>query len=68
MGAGADADIPRQDQRLTVIRQNSQLGHGRSDLPATHLVGSHVLVYRVGTDSLGVVRILHQRMSLARHL
>ena len=56
---------------LQAISQNPQLGHGRNDLPATHLaylVGSHVIVYRVGTDSLGVVRILHQRMSLARHV
>ena len=56
---------------LQAISQNPQLGHGRSDLPATHLaylVGTHVIVYRVGPDSLGVVRILHQRMSLARHV
>ena len=56
---------------LQAISQNPQLGHRRSDLPATHLaclVGSHVIVYRVGADSLGVVRILHQRMSMARHV
>lgn len=56
---------------LQAIGQNPQLGHGRSDLPSTHLaylVGSHVIIYRIGADSLGVVRILHQRMSLARHL
>lgn len=55
---------------LQAISQNPQLGHERSDLPAKHLaylVGSHVIVYRVDADSLGVVRILHQRMSLARH-
>jgi toxin ParE1/3/4 len=56
---------------LQAISQNPQLGHGRSDLPAPHLaylVGSHVIVYRVGADGLGVVRILHQRMSPAKHL
>ena len=56
---------------LQAISQNPQLGHGRGDLPATHLayvVGSHFIVYRVGVDGLGIVRILHQRMSLARHL
>jgi toxin ParE1/3/4 len=56
---------------LQLISQNPHLGHARSDLPATHLaylIGSHVIVYRVGADSLGVVRILHQRMSLARHV
>ena len=59
------------DDALQAISQNPQLGHRRRDLPATHLaypVASHVIVNRVGTQSLGVVRILHQRMSLARHL
>lgn len=56
---------------LQAISQNPRIGQVRSDLPATHLaylVGSHVIVYRIGADSLGVVRILHQRMSLARHV
>ncbi len=56
---------------LQAIGHNPQLGHRRDYLPATHLaylVGSHVIVYRTDADSIGVVRILHQRMSLARHL
>ncbi len=56
---------------LQAIGSNPQLGHHRDDLPATHLaylVGSHVIVYRTEADSIGVVRILHQRMSLARHV
>lgn len=56
---------------LQAISQNPQLGHRRADLPTTHLAylaGSHVIVYRVGADSLGIVRILHQRMSLAKHV
>jgi len=56
---------------LQAIGNNPQLGHRRDDLPATHwayLVGAHVIVYRSDADSIGVVRILHQRMSLARHL
>ena len=59
------------NEALQAISQNPQLGHLRNDLPSTHLaylVGSHVIVYRVGVDSLGIVRILHRRMSLARHL
>ena len=55
---------------LQAINQNPQLGHRRDDLAATHLaylVGSHVIIYRTGADSIGVVRILHQRMSLAKH-
>jgi toxin ParE1/3/4 len=59
------------DAALQALSQNLQLGHGRTDLPSTHLaylVGSHVIVYRVGTDGIGVVRILHQRMYLSRHV
>ena len=59
------------NEALQAISQNPQLGHRRNDLPTTHLaylVGSHVIVYRVGADSLGIVRILHRRMSLPRHL
>lgn len=56
---------------LEAISQNPQIGHHRSDLPQTHLaylVGSHVIVYRAGAESIGIVRILHQRMSLTRHV
>ena len=59
------------DNALQAIGRNPQIGHRRDDLPATHLaylVGSHVIVYRFGTDSIGVARILHQRMSLGRHV
>lgn len=56
---------------LQAIGDNPQLGHRRDDLPPTHLaylVGSHVIVYRMDADNIGVVRILHQRMSLARYV
>ena len=56
---------------LQAIGHNPQLGHRSDDLPETHrayLVGVHVIVYRSDADSIGIVRILHQRMSLTRHL
>jgi toxin ParE1/3/4 len=59
------------DDALQAIGSDPQVGHQRDDLPATHralLVGSHVIVYRIDANSVGVVRILHQRMSLIRHL
>lgn len=59
------------NEALQAISHNPQLGHRREDSPSTHLVylvGSHVIVYRLKEDTLGVVRILHQRMSLARHI
>lgn len=59
------------DGVLQAISQNPQLGHSRDDLPpafSAYLVGSHVIVYRDIGDAIGIVRILHQRMSLASHL
>ena len=59
------------DEALNNICQNPLLGHVNSELPATHrlyLVGSHVVVYRMKGDLISVVRILHQRMSLTRHV
>ena len=59
------------DDALQVIGHEPESGHHRDDLPSTHLaylVGSHVIVYRTGSGTVGVVRILHQRMSLARHV
>ena len=59
------------DEALQAISQNPQLGQTREDLPATFLaytVGSHVIVYRARADAIGIARILHQRMSLAKHV
>lgn len=56
---------------LEALRHNPLLGHRREDLPPpllAYLVGSHVVVYRVNTDDIGVARILHQRMSLTKHV
>jgi toxin ParE1/3/4 len=63
------------DRALQTISENFALGHTRDDLPPTHLaylVGSHVIIYRPlpsrsHAESIGVVRVLHQRMSLPRH-
>lgn len=59
------------DAALQAIRRNPKIGHCRNDLPATHLalpVGVHVIVYRMRTDDIAVVRILHQRMYMPNHL
>lgn len=59
------------DDALQAVGRNPESGHRRDDLPQTHrayLVGSHLVVYRIEDDGVGVVRILHQRMSVARHL
>ena len=51
--------------------RNPEIGHKRADIPPTHgafLVGAHVIVYRLDDQGIGVVRILHQRMSLPGRL
>jgi toxin ParE1/3/4 len=57
------------DDALQAVGRNPELGHQRDDLPAMHrayLVGAHV--YRIDDQGVGVVRALHQGMSLARHV
>ena len=59
------------NEALQAIGRNPHLGHARADLPPTHrgyLVGSHIIVYRIDANSIGVARILHQRMSMAKHV
>ena len=59
------------DDALQALSRDPQLGHRRDDLPSTHrayLVGSHVIVHRVRSHDVAVVRILHQRMSLGKHV
>ena len=33
-----------------------------------HVVGSHSILYRLGSDTVDIIRILHQRMNIERHL
>jgi toxin ParE1/3/4 len=55
---------------LDTLHRNPGSGHLSADLPDTHRlypVGSHVIVYRVKQHIIEVIRVLHKRMSLARH-
>ena len=59
------------DEAMKTIGHNPNLGHGSPELPKTHrlyYVGSHVVVYRTQGETISVVRVLHQRMSLVRHV
>jgi toxin ParE1/3/4 len=56
---------------LQLIGQNPAMGHRTPELPDTHrlyFVGSHVIVYRDQDAAIAVIRILHKRMSLMRHV
>lgn len=53
------------------LASGSVQGRDAFDLRAGYLklaVGSHLVFYRVGTDAIEVVRILHSRMDFDRHL
>ncbi|MBS0445110.1 MAG: type II toxin-antitoxin system RelE/ParE family toxin [Proteobacteria bacterium] len=59
------------DKALRQLGRNPDLGHGSQFVPTTHrvyTVGSHVIIYRTDGQTVGVVRILHQRMNPAGHL
>ena len=59
------------DEALQRISRHRGLGHRSPELPETHRlypVGSHVIVYRDQQAVVAVVRILHHRMSLTRHV
>lgn len=61
----------RLDDALRSVSRNPQIGRRDPALPETHrlyFVGSHVMVYRTRNETIEVIRILHQRMSIARHI
>jgi len=72
LGRCADAGIrDKIDDALHLLRHSPRLDHRRDHLPSAqlaYLVGSHVIIYRIGVNEVGVLRILHQRMSLPRHV
>ncbi|MER2514458.1 MAG: type II toxin-antitoxin system RelE/ParE family toxin [Nitrosomonas ureae] len=56
---------------LMLLDENPQLGHQSMELPDTHrlyFVGSHVIVYRLRHAAPEIIRILHQHMSIMRHV
>ena len=59
------------NEALLVIGRTPHIGRTRNDMPSlyrAYLVGSHVVIYRNEDQDIGVVRILHQRMSPLQHL
>jgi len=59
------------DAALMALQTNPASGHSSADLPDTHRVyrvGSHIIVYRLKDDIIGILRILHKRTSLPLHV
>lgn len=67
----AEAYIGLIKEGVDAIAENPAVGRPCDDVRPgyrRYLVGSHVLFYRVRTDDVAVIRILHQRMDVERHL
>lgn len=57
--------------RLEFIAEDPQRGMHRAELNAdcfSYFVGSHTIYYRVTTEHVQVIDVLHQSMEPARHL
>ena len=58
-------------QAFEVIKNNPFLGYRQTLLPEDHRcfnVRKHVLVYQIEGSRIFVLRILHQRMNLSKHI
>ena len=58
------------DKALLTIQQHPQIGRGRPELSAAHLIfpaGQHLIIYRAGDAAVYVSRILHGSMGIGRH-
>jgi toxin ParE1/3/4 len=68
----AEAYLREIQQAIERIVDNPMIGRACDEVRRgyrKHAVGSHTLYYRiVGGDVINVVRILHQRMDVDRHL
>jgi toxin ParE1/3/4 len=56
---------------MYALRDPSILGHKHPDLPKyyrVYSVKSHLLVYTQNTESVTILRILHQRMNIFQHI
>lgn len=59
------------ESAFATITEQPSIGHTvpeLADIYRVYLVGSHVIVYRPQDQALWVVRVLHQRTSLPRHI
>jgi toxin ParE1/3/4 len=58
-------------QRIEAVAAKPAMGQDCSDIRAGYFkipCGSHVLFYRLTSDGIDVVRILHERMDFERHI
>jgi toxin ParE1/3/4 len=59
------------DARFAVLARDPRSGRRREDIgPNWHsaIIGSHVIFYKVAERDIEIVRVLHSRMDIWRHL
>jgi toxin ParE1/3/4 len=59
------------ENALLNLRCNPTIGLKRNQFfegCLLHYVGKHVIIFRLQTDTLQVIRVLHQRMKISKHL
>lgn len=67
----ADIYVDQLYERLQVLRKHPELGKACDDLRAGYrrlLVAHHVAFYRIASDTIEIVRVLHERMDFDSHL
>jgi len=56
---------------VTKLGENPNLGRACDEIRNGHfkiLAGSHIIIYRNVEEGIGIIRVLHQRMDISRHL
>jgi toxin ParE1/3/4 len=69
--AQAEIYLRQIETSLATIAQEPMIGRACDEIRAGYRkfpAGSHIVFYRIDADTIDVVRILHQRMDIDRHL
>lgn len=59
------------DQALLTLQENSVIGYHPRQLPTSYKalhVSRHLIIYRVEDKTIIVLRVLHDKMDLSRHI
>jgi toxin ParE1/3/4 len=67
----ADRYVDLLTTRMAWLSKNEVLWHKRDDIRAdlfSYSEGRHVIFFEASTDTLSVIRVLHERMDVIRHV
>jgi toxin ParE1/3/4 len=69
--AGAQAYLMGLDATMKLLADNPRRGNNMDDIRKGYFkfqAASHLLVYRLTSDAIAFMRILHRRMDVERHV